>query len=119
MTPLQNFRLRVAFVDATVGEVDLRRFFEPLERGWDRLCEASRPGVFSQARVELGAVQWPNVRSLLRMRCMMPFVHMVSGLSSSPQESALFGYPKERPSYKALRGVSPVRLAVDQFNPAT
>jgi hypothetical protein len=53
-------RLRVAFVDGTVGEVDMKSFlnspsvertvFEPLRD----------PAIFVQAQVVLGAVQWPN-----------------------------------------------------------
>ena len=60
VVPLPNFRLRVAFVDGTAGEVDMRAFlsnpnidgtiFEPLRE----------PATFSQAQVVLGAIQWPN-----------------------------------------------------------
>ena len=60
VTVLPDARLRVAFVDGTTGEVDMRSFlgaskidgtvFEPLRD----------PELFAQARVVLGAVQWPN-----------------------------------------------------------
>ena len=60
VTALPDFRLRVAFVDGTSGEVDMRRLlsnpnidgtvFEPLRDS----------ALFSQAQVVLGAVQWPN-----------------------------------------------------------
>ena len=55
-----GLRLRVAFVDGVTGDVDMRSFlgdpridgtvFEPLRD----------PAVFAQARVVLGAIQWPN-----------------------------------------------------------
>ena len=57
---LPDARLRVTFVDGTAGEVHMRSFlsnpkvdgtvFEPLRD----------PGVFAQAHVVLGAIQWPN-----------------------------------------------------------
>jgi Protein of unknown function (DUF2442) len=60
VTALPNSRLRVAFVDGMAGDVDMRSFlsnpkidgtiFEPLRD----------PSVFAQARVVLGAIQWPN-----------------------------------------------------------
>jgi hypothetical protein len=60
VAPLPDFRLRVSFVDGTAGEVDMRAFlsnpnidgtiFEPLRD----------PAVFSQGRVVLGVIQWPN-----------------------------------------------------------
>jgi hypothetical protein len=60
VTALPDSRLRVTFVDGVAGDVDMRSFlidpkidgtvFEPLRD----------PGVFAQARVVLGAIQWPN-----------------------------------------------------------
>ena len=60
VTALADARLRVTFVDGTAGEVHMRSFlsnpnvdgtvFEPLRD----------PGVFAQAHVVLGAIQWPN-----------------------------------------------------------
>ena len=57
---LPGSQLRVTFVDGTTGEVHLRSFlnnpridgtiFEPLRD----------PATFAQARVALGAIQWPN-----------------------------------------------------------
>ncbi len=57
---LPDARLRVTFVDGTAGEVHMRGFlsnpkvdgtvFEPLRD----------PATFAQARVVLGAVQWPD-----------------------------------------------------------
>ena len=57
---LSDMRLRVTFVDGTIGEVHMKTFlsnsnvdgtvFEPLRD----------PATFVQAQVVLGAVQWPN-----------------------------------------------------------
>jgi hypothetical protein len=57
---LPGWRLRVTFMDGTVGEADMSRFvttarvegtpFEPLRD----------PAFFEQARVTLGVVSWPN-----------------------------------------------------------
>jgi hypothetical protein len=57
---LDNSRLRVTFVDGTFGEVRMQTFlaspavdgtvFEPLRD----------PAEFAKARIEMGAVQWPN-----------------------------------------------------------
>jgi hypothetical protein len=59
-TVLAPARLRIAFIDGAVGEVDMNEFlknpcvdgtvFEPLRN----------PAMFSQARVISGAVEWPN-----------------------------------------------------------
>jgi hypothetical protein len=60
LEPLTDSRLRVVFGDGTAGEVDLRAFLEsPRVRGTS--FEALRdPRVFACARIELGAVTWPN-----------------------------------------------------------
>ncbi len=60
VTPIDDARLNVTFVDGTAGEVDMRAFlgndkvdgtvFEPLRD----------PTFFAQVRVVLGAVEWPN-----------------------------------------------------------
>jgi len=57
---LPDARLRVTFVDGTAGEVDMRAFLSnPKVDG--TVFEALRnPATFAQARVVLGAVQWPN-----------------------------------------------------------
>src|SRR6266704_2987044 len=53
-------RLRVAFVDGTTGEVRMQPFLDS-SRVRGTVFEALRdPVVFAQARVELGAVTWPN-----------------------------------------------------------
>lgn len=60
VTVLPDARLRVAFVDGTAGEVHMKSFlssptvdgtiFEPLRD----------PAIFAQAKVVMGAVQWPD-----------------------------------------------------------
>jgi hypothetical protein len=60
VTILEDTRLRVTFIDGTAGEVNMRGFlasptiegtvFEPLRD----------PALFAQARVTLGAIEWPN-----------------------------------------------------------
>jgi len=58
--PLAEFRLRVAFVDGTAGEVDMKRFLNsPNIVG--TVFEALRdPIVFAEVHVVLGAAQWLN-----------------------------------------------------------
>ena len=53
-------RLRVTFVDGTTGEVHMGSFLSnPRIHGI--IVEPLRvPDVFAQARVVLGAIQWPN-----------------------------------------------------------
>ena len=60
VTALPDCRLRVAFVDGVVGDVDMRLFLgDPKIDG--TIFEPMRnPAVFAQARVVLGAIQWPN-----------------------------------------------------------
>lgn len=57
---LAEARLQVTFVDGTAGEVDMRAFLRnPKISG--TVFEALRdPAIFAQARVTLGAIQWPN-----------------------------------------------------------
>ena len=55
-----GLHLAVTFVDGTAGEVHLRDFLEGPSVG-GTVFEALRdPEVLAQARVELGAVTWPN-----------------------------------------------------------
>jgi hypothetical protein len=57
---LPDARLRVTFVDGTVGEVHMKSFLsDPSVDG--TVFESLRdPAMFVQAQVVLGAVQWPN-----------------------------------------------------------
>ena len=55
---LPNYRLRVRFVDATAGIVDMREMVQSPDAG---VFEALRdPGLFARAYVSLGAVTWPG-----------------------------------------------------------
>jgi hypothetical protein len=57
---LPNSQLEVTFVDGTTGKVDMRDFLTgPNVDG--TVFELLRdPAMFSEARVVMGAVQWPN-----------------------------------------------------------
>jgi hypothetical protein len=60
VTALPDARLRATFVDGTAGEVHMKRFLSsPSVDGtiFEQLRDAA---VFAQAKVVLGAVQWPN-----------------------------------------------------------
>ena len=60
VAPVAGMTLRVEFSDGTAGEVRLQALLESA-RVNGTVFEALRtPGVFRQARVELGAVSWPN-----------------------------------------------------------
>src|SRR5262245_32468992 len=58
--PLPELRIRVAFVDGTCGEVWLRDFLESPEVSGTLFEPLHDHEIFRQARVELGAVTWPN-----------------------------------------------------------
>jgi hypothetical protein len=57
---LDNGRLRVTFVDGTLGEVRMQTFLaSPAVEG--TVFEPLRdPAEFTEARIAMGAVQWPN-----------------------------------------------------------
>jgi hypothetical protein len=58
MEVLSNFRLHVRFNDGTAGTVELAGFLNSSSAG---IFAALRDeGLFRQARIELGAVTWPN-----------------------------------------------------------
>ena len=58
--PLPDFRLRVSFVDGTAGEVDMRAFLSNANISGTVFESLRDPAIFAQARVTLGAVEWPN-----------------------------------------------------------
>lgn len=60
VTVLPGFRLRVTFVDGTAGEVELEPFLRRPEIGEGVFAPLRDPEVFAQARVVLGAVEWPG-----------------------------------------------------------
>ena len=57
---LPGFRLRVTFVDGTDGEVELGSFLQRRETANGVFAPLRDPEVFAQARVALGAVEWPG-----------------------------------------------------------
>jgi hypothetical protein len=57
---LPEFRLRVAFIDGTSGEVDLASFLRRPEVAEGVFAPLREPQVFARARVVLGAVEWPG-----------------------------------------------------------
>jgi hypothetical protein len=50
----------VRFVDGTAGEVDMRGFLGSRKIAGTLFEPLRDPAVFAEARVVLGAVQWPN-----------------------------------------------------------
>ena len=60
VTPLPDARLRVIFVDGTVGEVQMRSFLSNPKADGTVFEPLRDPAVFAQAHVVLGAIQWPN-----------------------------------------------------------
>lgn len=57
---LPGTRLRVSFVDGTVGEVMMEKFLDSPDTSETIFAPLREPTFFAQARVVLGAVQWPN-----------------------------------------------------------
>ena len=60
MAVLPDARLRVTFVDGTAGEVHMRSFLSSPKVAGTVFEPLRDPAVFAQARIVLGAVQWPN-----------------------------------------------------------
>ena len=60
VTPLPDSRLSVAFVDGVIGDVDMRLFLSDPKIDGTVFEPLRDPAVFAQARVVLGAIQWPN-----------------------------------------------------------
>ena len=60
VTPLPDSRLSVAFVDGVTGDVDMRSFLSDPKIDGTVFEPLRDPRVFAQARVVLGAIQWPN-----------------------------------------------------------
>ena len=57
---LPDSRLHVTFVDGTAGEVDMRAFLRNARIDGTVFEALREPAAFAQARVVLGAIQWPN-----------------------------------------------------------
>lgn len=60
VTTLPGFRLKVTFVDGTEGEVELGRFLRRPDIGEGVFAALRDPDFFAQARVVVGAVEWPG-----------------------------------------------------------
>ena len=60
VTALPDVRLRVNFVDGTVGEVHMKAFTNSPTIDGTIFEQLRDPAIFAQAHVVLGAVQWPN-----------------------------------------------------------
>lgn len=60
VTTLPDARLRVSFVDGTVGEVHMRAFLSNPKLDGTVFEPLRDPAVFAQAHVVLGAIQWSN-----------------------------------------------------------
>ncbi len=60
VTALPDARLRVTFVDGTVGEVDMCAFLRKPQLDATVFEPLRDPAFFAAACVVLGAVQWPN-----------------------------------------------------------
>lgn len=55
-----GMRLDIVFADGTSGEVRMQPFLESARVAGTVFEPLRDPAVFAQARVELGAVTWPN-----------------------------------------------------------
>lgn len=57
---LPDAQLEVTFVDSTSGKVDMRAFLSSLNIDGTVFEPLRDPAVFAEARVIIGAIQWPN-----------------------------------------------------------
>lgn len=60
VTALPDARLHVVFVDGTTGQVHMQQFLSDPKLDGTIFGPLRNPVRFAQARVVLGAVQWPN-----------------------------------------------------------
>ncbi len=60
VTMLPDERLEVTFVDGTIGTIDMRAFLAGGKVNGTVFEKLRDPAVFAEARVVMGAVQWPN-----------------------------------------------------------
>ena len=60
VTVLPEAQLEVTFVDGTTGKVDMRAFLSSSKVEGTVFEPLRDPKVFAEARVAMGAVQWPN-----------------------------------------------------------
>ena len=60
VTALPEAQLEVTFVDGISGKVDMRTFLSSSRVDGTVFETLRAPAVFAEARVVMGAVQWPN-----------------------------------------------------------
>jgi hypothetical protein len=60
VSALPDARLRVTFVDGTSGEVEMGAFLRNPDLDGTVFEPLRNPGIFAEAQVVLGAIQWPN-----------------------------------------------------------
>lgn len=60
VTVLPDAQLEVTYVDGTSGKVDLRAFLSSAKVEGTVFEPLRDPSAFAEARVVMGAVQWPN-----------------------------------------------------------
>ncbi len=60
VTVLPEARLRVAFLDGTAGEVHMNAFLSSSTVDGTVFESLRDPALFAEAKVVMGAVQWPN-----------------------------------------------------------
>ena len=60
VSALPDARLRVTFIDGTSGEIEMGAFLRSAALDGTVFEPLRDPAVFAQARIVLGAVQWPN-----------------------------------------------------------
>ena len=60
VSPLPDARLRVTFVDGTVGEIHMHPLLSHAKVKGSVFEPLRDPALFAQAKVVLGSVQWPN-----------------------------------------------------------
>jgi hypothetical protein len=60
VTALPEAQLEVTFVDDTAGKVDMRAFLSSSKIDGTVFEPLREPAMFAEARVVMGAVQWPN-----------------------------------------------------------
>lgn len=58
LTILENYKLKVKFLDDTTGIIDMKIYIESPKAGVFK--ELKDINLFKQAYIELGAVTWPN-----------------------------------------------------------
>lgn len=82
VTALPDARLRVIFVDGTVGEVHMKSFLSSPHVEGTVFEQLRDPAIFAQAQVELGQFSGRMAPISRRTRCMTRSVSVVDGFST-------------------------------------